>query len=367
MQRTEERATAIATQLLFFELEWAALDDERVEALLADARARLLPPPPPLASAATGRTCSPSPRSASLTEKDVTGALGLGAPVRRAHLGHHASSSTATTVGLEEGLRLLAHPDRERAPDAPPRPSPRAWRPGLRTRAFVFNTLLADKAIDDRLRELPDAGSRAATWPTRRATSRCRRSSTRCRRATTSRSAGTASRPACSGVDRLADYDRMASLADDGRRSSASADAKELVLDAYASFSPELADVARRFFDESLDRRPGPARQAARRVLRLHRAVGTTPTCSSTGRHAGATCSPWPTSSATALHAYLARPQGVFHQGTPLTLAETASVFGETVTFGRLLGRHDRPRRAAGAAGREPRGRRSPPCSARRR
>ena len=37
------------------------------------------------------------------------------------------------------------------------------------------------------------------------------------------------------------------------------------------------------------------------------------------------------------LHAYLARDQGVFHQATPLTLAETASVFGETVTFGRLL------------------------------
>jgi oligoendopeptidase F len=37
------------------------------------------------------------------------------------------------------------------------------------------------------------------------------------------------------------------------------------------------------------------------------------------------------------LHAYLARGQGVFHQSTPLTLAETASVFGETVTFGRLL------------------------------
>jgi oligoendopeptidase F len=37
------------------------------------------------------------------------------------------------------------------------------------------------------------------------------------------------------------------------------------------------------------------------------------------------------------LHAYLARDQGVFHMSTPLTLAETASVFGETVTFGRLL------------------------------
>jgi oligoendopeptidase F len=37
------------------------------------------------------------------------------------------------------------------------------------------------------------------------------------------------------------------------------------------------------------------------------------------------------------LHAALAQPQGVFHQGTPLTLAETASVFGETLVFGRLL------------------------------
>ena len=43
------------------------------------------------------------------------------------------------------------------------------------------------------------------------------------------------------------------------------------------------------------------------------------------------------------LHAYLAREQGVFHQTTPLTLAETASVFGETVTFGRLLDATDDP------------------------
>src|SRR5213078_1510358 len=37
------------------------------------------------------------------------------------------------------------------------------------------------------------------------------------------------------------------------------------------------------------------------------------------------------------LHAYLAREQGIFHQTTPLTVAETASVFGETVTFGKVL------------------------------
>ena len=44
------------------------------------------------------------------------------------------------------------------------------------------------------------------------------------------------------------------------------------------------------------------------------------------------------------LHAYLAREQGIFHQTTPLTLAETASVFGETVTFGRLLECEQKPR-----------------------
>ena len=36
------------------------------------------------------------------------------------------------------------------------------------------------------------------------------------------------------------------------------------------------------------------------------------------------------------VHFALAAKQGVFHQGTPLTLAETASVFGETIVFGRL-------------------------------
>ena len=43
------------------------------------------------------------------------------------------------------------------------------------------------------------------------------------------------------------------------------------------------------------------------------------------------------------VHFALAARQGVFHQGTPLTLAETASVFGETVVFGRLLAEDSSP------------------------
>jgi len=127
----------------------------------------------------------------------------------------------------------------------------------------------------------------------------------------------------------------MASLADADSH-IAWDDAKELVLDSYASFSEEMAQVARRFFDDRwidaparAGKRPGAfcaytvpsahpyvfLNYTARRrdVLTLAHELG----------HG--------------LHAYLAREQGVYHQSTPLTLAETASVFGETVTFGRLL------------------------------
>jgi len=137
------------------------------------------------------------------------------------------------------------------------------------------------------------------------------------------------------GLPKLADYDRMASVATADEQFGWSA-ARDLVLDAYASFSPDLAAIATRFFDEAwIDapvrpgKRPGafcaytvPSQHpylllnwTARRrdVLTLAHEMG----------HG--------------LHAYLAREQGIYHQTTPLTLAETASVFGETVTFGRLL------------------------------
>src|SRR5204862_1223560 len=131
------------------------------------------------------------------------------------------------------------------------------------------------------------------------------------------------------------DYDRMCSVAATDPQIGWE-EGRDVVLDAYASFSDEMAGVARRFFDEQwIDAPPRPGKRPGafcsytvpshhpyvflnwtsrrRDVLTLAHELG----------HG--------------LHAYLAREQGVFHQTTPLTLAETASVFGETVTFGRLL------------------------------
>ena len=57
LQLVQERATEIETKLLFFELEWAALPDERADALLAADAPRLLRATICAARGATARTC----------------------------------------------------------------------------------------------------------------------------------------------------------------------------------------------------------------------------------------------------------------------------------------------------------------------
>src|SRR4051812_16597465 len=331
MQRVEEDSTAIATRAIFLELEWAALPDEQAEALLAD---------PALDFCAhylrSARRYRPhlltEPEEKILAEKDVTGSSAW------SRLFSELTSTITieldgTTVGLEQGLSKLGSPDRaERAAAAAA--VTEGLAPGLRTRAFVFNTLLADKATDDRLRT-------HTSWVASR--NLANEASDESVQALVDAVVGRydipqrwyALKARLLGVDRLADYDRMASVAT-AEEQFGWDEAKELVLDAYASFSPRLADAGNRFFDEGwIDapvrpgKRPGafcaytvPSHHPylllnwtsrRRDVLTLAHELG----------HG--------------LHAYLAREQGVFHMSTPLTLAETASVFGETVTFGRLL------------------------------
>jgi oligoendopeptidase F len=337
LQHVEERATAISTRLVFFELEWAALSDERVEALLVDDRLGFCRHH--LASARRYRPhLLTEPEEQILTEKAVTG---------RSAWSRLFSELTSvitlelddTTVSLEEGLSRLASPDRDERRRAAAAVTA-GLAPGLRTRAFVLNTLLADKAVDDRLRRYPDwLASRNLDNEASDESVRALVEAVQRRNDVPQRWYALKAR--LLGLDRIADYDRVASVATAETEFSWS-DAHELVLDAYGSFSPDLAQVARRFFDERwIDapvrpgKRPGafcaytvPSHHpylllnwtALRRdVLTLAHELG----------HG--------------LHAYLARHQGVFHQSTPLTLAETASVFGETVTFGRLLDETDDP------------------------
>jgi len=341
MMLVQERSTTMATKLVFFELEWAAVDDGRAEALLAD---------PVLDFCAHHlrnlRRYRPhllsEPEERVLTEKSVSGA---GAWVRLfdeltsaitvelpGDLVGRADEATAT-VGLESGLSLLQHPDRDVRRTAAEAVTA-GLAPGLRTRAFAYNTLLLDKSVDDRLRHYP-------SWiSARNLSNEASDESVQALVDAVVARYGIAQRwyetkAKVLGVDRLADYDRMASVASD-ESTIGWAEAKGLVLDAYGSFSPDLAGIAKRFFDEEwIDaptvegKRPGafcaytvPSHHPYvllnwtsrnRDVLTLAHELG----------HG--------------LHAYLARGQGVYHQSTPLTLAETASVFGEAVTNQALL------------------------------
>ncbi len=244
-----------------------------------------------------------------------------------------ADAAHASTAPLDVALGRLSLPDRELR-RASAEAVTAALAPGLRTRAFLFNTLLADKGVDDRLRSYPHwLAARNLANEASDESVQALIEAVRARYEIPRRWYRLKAK--LLGVERLADYDRMASVAED-EVGFPFARAREIVLDCYSSFSPELGDVAKRFFD---DRRiDAPVRP---------------------GKRGGAFCAsavpsvePYVLLNYTSkrrdvltlahelghgVHFALAARQGIFHQSTPLTLAETASVFGETIVFGRLL------------------------------
>jgi oligoendopeptidase F len=244
-------------------------------------------------------------------------------------------------IGFEEAMSKLYSPDRDlrrRASEA----VTVALEPGLRTRTFVFNTIAVDKSIDDRLRgyetwissrnlsndttdeavqALVDAVVRRYDVVQRYYTLKAR----------------------LLGLDKLAYYDRMAPLADDPTQ-VAWDEARQLVVEAFADFSSETGDVVERFFrDDWIDAPPRdgkrPGAFCATNVPDVHPYVfmnytGDRRSVLTLAHELGH-----------GVHGYLAAPLGLFNASTPLTTAETASVFGEALTFKRLLALEEDPKR----------------------
>jgi oligoendopeptidase F len=331
LQHAQEQGTAIETELLFFELEWAALEDEHAERLLGaegPQRARHY-----LRSARRYRPHLLSePEERVLAEKSISSSAAwsrlfgeLVAALRVSLDGEQAS--------LEVALSRLQAPDREVRRRAAQAVS-EALAPGLRTRAFIFNTLAHDKAVEDRLRRYPHwLASRNLANEASDESVMALIEAVRARYDIPQRWYRLKAR--LLGIERLADYDRAAPLLSE-EVTFTYGQARDFVLDTYDSFSPRAGEVVRRFFTERwidapvrADKRGGafcsytvPSAHpyvllnfTARRrdVLTMAHELG----------HG--------------LHAALAREQGIFHQSTPLTMAETASVFGEALTFGRML------------------------------
>jgi len=333
LQKVQEGATKIETTLLFFELEWAALDDDHADELLATdgldfARHHLR------TARRYRRHLLSEPEEKILAEKALTG---RGAWSRLFE--EQASAITveldgeSEPVSLEVALSRLFVPDRDVRRSAAESVTA-ALQPGLRTRAYILNTLIADKAVDDRLRHYPHwLASRNLANEASDESVEALIAAVRARYELPRRWYRLKAR--LLGIDQLADYDRMAAVTKEDEQVEWTR-AKETVLESYGAFSDELGALAKRFFDESwIDAPVRPNKRggafcaytvpsahpfvllnytATRRdVLTLAHELG----------HG--------------VHAALGGRQGVFHMATPLTMAETASVFGETLVFGRLL------------------------------
>jgi len=145
------------------------------------------------------------------------------------------------------------------------------------------------------------------------------------------------------GRDHLNHWDRNAPLPDVPTEVISFGDARATVLGAYGLFSPEMADTARRFFDERwIDApvRPGkaPGAFAHPTVPSVHPYV----LLNYQGRPRDVMVLAHELGHG--VHQVLAAPQGALMAPTPLTLAETASVFGEMLTFRALLSEITDPR-----------------------
>jgi oligoendopeptidase F len=320
LQKLQEGATGIETTLLFFELEWAALDDERAEELLAAdgldfTRHHLR----------TARRYRPhllsEPEEKILAEKALTGRTAWTRLFEEQASGITVElEDVGEPVSLEVALARLFAPDRDVRRDAAERVT-NALQPGLRTRAYVLNTLLADKMVEDRLRHYPHwLASRNLANEASDESVEALVSAVRARYEVPRRWYRLKAR--LLGLDGLADYDRMAAVTQEQERVEWS--------------------LVQRFFDDSwIDAPVRPNKRGGafcaytvpsshpyvllnytytrRDVLTLAHELG----------HG--------------VHAALGARQGIFHMATPLTMAETASVFGETLVFGRLLEEAETP------------------------
>lgn len=143
------------------------------------------------------------------------------------------------------------------------------------------------------------------------------------------------------GFETLYDYDRYDPLPGTIPETDFE-ESKEKVLDAYEKFSPEMREIAEKFFDNDwIDARVKQGKRggafSASTVPSVHPYVmlNFTDKTSDTMTMAHEL--------GHGIHQYLARDQGVLQQSTPLTTAEMASVFGEMLLFDKLMNEVDDP------------------------
>ena len=329
----QEKATAASTELLFFQLELNRVDDALIDKAMAS-------PPldhyrPWLADIRLEKPHQLEDRVEELfNEKSVTSAGALNRLFDETMAGLRFKVGDEE-LSLEPTLNMLQDADeqvRHRASDA----LAATFKANLRVFAFVSNTLAKDKEISDRWRGFVDVAD------SRHLANRVEREVVDALVA-----AVRAAYPRLShryyklkaswfGKEALNHWDRNAPLPDTPSKTYGWEEARGVVLGAYGGFAPRMADIARDFFDKrwiDAPTRPGkspgafahPTTPSAHPYVLLNY-MGKPRDVMTLAHELGH-----------GMHQVLAAGNGALMAPTPLTLAETASVFGEMLTFRALL------------------------------
>lgn len=336
----QDRITKATAPLVFFSLEFNRIADDDYEALFAtaDGPARYKP--------VFDRMRAMRPHQLSdeleafLHDNSVVGANAWNKLFDETMAGL-AFDVEGENLGLEATLDLLTDADRNRR-EAAAHALAAVFQRDIKLFSRIHNTLTKEKAVEDHWRKMPTPQH-----------SRHLANDVEPEVVEALRTAVTSAYPRLShryyrlkakwlGLDKLQVWDRNAPLPTEEPRQIGWAEAVQTVMDAYAGFDPRMAEIAQPFFDKGwIDAavKPGkaPGAFAHPTVTNVHpylllNYLGKPRDVMTLAHELGH-----------GVHQRLAAEQGELLSSTPLTLAETASVFGEMLTFRALLAKTTDP------------------------
>ncbi len=335
VQKMKEKYTEIRQKLIFFELEWINLEDEKAKKLLEapelqryhhylEAERRWKPHKLSEKEEKIFESLHTTGRQAFVRLFDqINGEMEV-------HVEHEGEKEK---LPLDGALSKLYSPNRDlrkAAADA----ITQTLKDNKMEITYIFNTLVQDKYIEDKFKNYEKPISK------RNLQNELKDETIDALLDTCDKNFGLVVRyyklkKRLVGLDQLYDYDRYSPIGLELPEITYY-QGKKMVLDSYSGFSQEMADIAEKFFDENwihaevMDGKRGGAFSAST-IPDVHPYImlnyTDTPRDVMTMAH----------ELGHGIHQYLARRQGLLQADTPLPTAETASVFGEMVTFQKML------------------------------
>jgi len=338
LQEANELGSELSQKLVFFDVEWMKVNDDRAEELINSKELFPWKHYLRVSRMYKDHTLSEDAEKV-MSAKSVTGRSAWNRYFDET-LGAARFELDGEEMTEQQVLSKLHSPDRElrkRAHES----LTNTFTELSRSLTFIFNTLLADKHTNDKLRGYESwISSRNLSNQTDSETVDALITAVTGRYELVQRYYKL--KKNLLGVDEMFDYDRYAPIAKN--RETINWDrAKSMVLEAYGDFHPRMKSIATEFFDKKwIDAaiRPGKRGGAysASTVTNVHPYVfmnfdGQLRDVQTLAHELGH-----------GVHQYLSRKQGELQSSTPLTTAETASVFGEMLVFNKLMNNIEDPK-----------------------